>query len=50
MGSRLLLIMEEGLLTGRGKKQTKEAKRRFDECEVKVRSVRSKNNELQKQC
>lgn len=51
--SVLLLIMrdlEEGLLPGRGKKQSKETKRRFDECELKVRSLRTKNNELQKQC
>lgn len=40
---------EEALL-GRGKKQSREAKRRFDECELKVRGLRSKNNELQKQC
>jgi predicted RNase H-like nuclease (RuvC/YqgF family) len=41
--------LEDNLL-GRGKKQSKEYKRRIEECENKVKMLRNKNNELQKQC
>jgi len=41
--------LDEGLLGGRGKKQGKEYRRRFEECEQRVKTLRNKNNELQKQ-
>lgn len=40
--------IEEGLL--RGKKQNQAYKKRFGDCEMKIRALRNKNNELQKQC
>jgi histidinol dehydrogenase len=42
--------IEKGLLTGKGKKQSKEYMRRFDECELRVITLKNKNNELQRQC
>jgi hypothetical protein len=38
------------LLAGRGIKASKEYVRRFEECDLKVKTLRNKNNELQKQC
>lgn len=42
--------LEEGLIAGRGKKEANNARKRFEECELKVKTLRNKNNELQKQC
>ena len=42
--------LDEGLLVGRGKKQAKEYKRRMEEVELKLKTLKNKNNELQKQC
>jgi len=36
--------LDERLLTGKGKKQSKEYRKRFDECELKVKTLRNKNN------
>jgi hypothetical protein len=36
--------LQEGLITGRGKKESQHYKKRFDECETKVRALRNKNN------
>lgn len=41
--------LDENLL-GKGKKQSKEYKRRIEQCETKVKTLRNKNNQLQKQC
>ena len=40
--------LEHGLLQG-GKKQGREYKKRFDDCELRIQTLRNKNNELQKQ-
>jgi chaperonin cofactor prefoldin len=38
------------LIAGRGKKESGQMRKRFEECELKVKTLRNKNNELQKQC
>ena len=42
--------LDEGLITGQGKKQANNTRKRFEDCELKVKTLRNKNNELQKQC
>lgn len=36
--------LDEGLLVGRGKKQAKEYKRRMEEVELKLKTLKNKNN------
>lgn len=38
--------LEDGLISGRGKKETLQMRNRFQECDTKVRALRSKNNDL----
>jgi len=42
--------LKDALITGRGKKESTQMRKRFEECEVKVKALRNKNNEMQKQC
>ena len=42
--------LEDKLIGGQGRKGQEKRQQRFDECENKIKAVRAKNNELQKQC
>lgn len=42
--------LEENLIAGQGKRQAQQKQKRFEECELKIKTLRNKNNELQKQC
>jgi chaperonin cofactor prefoldin len=35
---------------GKGRKHGQAMKKRFEDCEAKIKALRNKNNELQKQC
>ena len=40
--------LDEGLIAGRGRKETAKQRQKVEECLLKIRTLRNKNNELQK--
>ena len=42
--------LEDKLLGNQGRKGQEKKQKRFQECENKIKAVRAKNNELQRQC